>query len=421
MPLTNIAIKNAKPKDKPHKMTDGDGLYLLIKPNGGKYWRLKYRYLGKEKLLALGMYPEMTLEEARERRLAARKLLASGIDPSQQKKDEKRRQIYNVENSFRIVAKEWFDINKPKWTPDHASRIWRRLELHIFPEIGDRPIADIKALDLLDALRKVEKRGTTEMSHRLLQICGVVFRYAVLTGRIAYNPTQDLRGALVPHRAESYPTIQAKELPDFFKKLAAVKTTDLNKLAVRLLMLTFVRQGELRQSQWKDIDFEAKEWRLPATTTKMRDEHIVPLSKQALVILKELREQTGYGYLLFPSQQRRRHAIMSENTINHVLRKMGYKGKLVGHGFRALASTVLNEQGFRPDVIERQRRDAGEGARCRHSGQSPNRWLESVASVLDLLQGRPLGNPFPQTGRSLGLPIESITTGTLAKPRSVCF
>jgi integrase len=354
MPITETAVKNAKPKAKPYKLTDGDGLYLLIKPNGGKYWRFKYLYVGKEKLLALGTYPEISLNDARDKRLAARKLLANGADPSTKRKEEKRRRAYNVENSFQVVAKEWLETNKPKWTTEHAERLWRRIELHMLPEIGDRPIAEIKALDLLDALRKVEKRGTTETSHRLLQTCGVIFRYAVLTGRIKYNPTQDLKGALVPHKAESHPTIRAKELPDFFKQLEAVETTELNKLAIRLLMLSFVRQGELRQAKWEDIDLQTKEWRLPAHTTKMRDLHIVPLAKQTIKLFGELKKLTGDDELLFPSQQRRRHAMMSENTINHILRKMGYKDKLVGHGFRALASTTLNEMGFPPDVIERQ-------------------------------------------------------------------
>lgn len=354
MPLTDTAIKNAKPKAKPYKVTDGDGLYLLVKPNGGKYWRFKYLYVGKEKLLALGTYPEVSLGDAREKRFTARKLLANGADPSSKRKEEKRRKAYNVENSFQVVAKEWFDVNKPKWTPDHAARLWRRLERHIMPCIGDRPIVEIKSLELLDVLRKVEKHGITETSHRLLQTCGVIFRYAVLTGRIQYNPIQDLKGALAPHTSKSHPTIEAREIPDFLRQLDAVETTGLNKLAIRLLMFTFVRQGELRQAKWEDVDITAKEWRLPAHTTKMRDLHIVPLAKQTIALFAALKRLTGDGDLLFPSQQRRRHAIMSENTINHVLHKMGYKDKLVGHGFRALASTTLNEMGFPPDVIERQ-------------------------------------------------------------------
>ena len=296
----------------------------------------------------------MSLDQAREKRLAARKLVASGADPGRERKDEKRRRAYNAGNTFQVVAEEWFETNKPKWTPDHAERLWRRLKLHMIPEIGDRPIAEINALDLLDAIRKVEKRGATETSHRLLQTCNVIIRYAVLTGRVKYNPAQDLKGALVPHKSENYPTIEAKELPDFFEKLEAVETTALNKLAIRLLMLSFVRQGELRQAKWEDIDLKAKEWRLPAHTTKMRDSHIVPLATQTINLLAELKKLTGEDELLFPAQQRRRHATMSENTVNKVLRKMGYKGKLVGHGFRALASTTLNENGFGADVIERQ-------------------------------------------------------------------
>lgn len=354
MPLTDTAIRNAKAREKPYKLTDGDGLYLLVHSNGGKYWRFKYLYVGKEKLLALGTYPEISLSDARDKRHAARKLLANGADPSSKRKEEKRQAVFNAGNTFKAIATEWFENNKPKWAPDHAARLWRRLEANILPEIGDRPIGEIKSLDLLDALRKVEKRGATDLSHRLLQTCGVIFRYAVLTERIKYNPAIDLRGALIAHKSVSHPTITAKELPNFFSKLTSVETSQQNKLAIHLLMRTFIRQGELRQAKWEDVDFKDKEWRLPAHTTKMRDLHIVPLAKQTIKLLKELQALTGDGELLFPSQQRKRHAIMSENTINYVLKKMGYKDKLVGHGFRALASTTLNEMGFHPDVIERQ-------------------------------------------------------------------
>lgn len=354
MPLTDTAIKNAKPKEKSYKLTDGDGLYLLVHPNGGKYWRMKYLYVGKEKLLSFGTYPEISLVDARSKRLDARKLLANGADPRGARKEEKRKAVYDASNTFASVANEWFEVNRPKWTDDHAARLWRRLEANIISEFGDRPITEVKALDLLDALRKIEKRGATELTHRLLQICSVIFRYAVLTGRISYNPAGDLRGALIPHKATNHPTITSRELPDFLKKLEAIETSVQNKLAIRLLLLTFIRQGELRQGKWEDVDFVAKEWRLPSETTKMREEHIVPLAEQTIAVLKELKEITGYGELMFPSQQRRRNAIMSENTINQIIHKMGYKDKLVGHGFRALASTTLNEMGFQPDVIERQ-------------------------------------------------------------------
>lgn len=354
MALTEKQVLNAKAKDKPYKLTDGKGLHLLVKPNGGRYWRYKYTFLGKEKLLALGTYPEVSLSVAREKHREARKLVAEKIDPSAKKQEDKRQAIYNAQNSFELVAKEWFDLNKSKWSEGHAQRVWRRLEVNVVPYLGKIAIADIKTLDLLNILRKVEARGATEMAHRLLQSCNAIFRYAVITTRITYNPAQDLQGALKTHKTKHYPTIEAKELPDFFVQLNKVETTAINKIAIRLLMLTFIRTGELRKSKWENINWEEKEWRLPAYITKMKDEHVVPLPDQAIALLKELQQYSGHSELLFPSQQRRRHAMMSENTVNHVLHKMGYKGKLVGHGFRSLASTTLNEKGYRPDVIERQ-------------------------------------------------------------------
>jgi integrase len=355
MALTEIKIKNAKPKARSYKLADGFGMFLLVHPNGSKYWRLKYRVAGKEKLLALGVYPETSLSKAREERDKARKLLLEQADPALKKKEDKRLQAYRAGNSFAAVAKEWFETNKTKWVPDHAQRLWRRLELHIMPEIGSDPIAEIKPLYLLDSLRKIEKRGTTETAHRLLQTCNAIFRYGVITGRMTYNPAQDLRGALTPHRAQNHPTITAKELPDFFKRLEQVETSPQNKIAILMTMQTFVRQGELRHAEWRDIDWKEKEWRIRPETTKMKEWHIVPLSKQTLALLKLLKEITGHSAYLFPSQQRRKHAVMSENTVNKVLHMMGYKDRLVAHGFRALASTILNESSpFQKDAIERQ-------------------------------------------------------------------
>ena len=355
MALTEIKIKNAKPKDRPYKLADNSGLFLLIHPNGSKYWRLKYRLAGKEKLLALGVYPEVSLTQARRKREEARRQLSEQTDPAQKKKEDKRLQAYRADNSFAAVAKEWFETNQSKWVPDHAGRLWRRLELHILPEIGSDPIAEIKPLYLLDSLRKIEKRGTTETAHRLLQTCNAIFRYGVITGRMTYNPAQDLKGALKPHRAQNHPTIEAKELPHFFKQLEKVKTSPQNKIAILITMQTFVRQGELRHAEWRDIDWSEKEWRIRPETTKMKEWHIVPLSKQTLGLLKQLKEMTGHSAYLFPSQQRRKHAVMSENTVNKVLHGMGYKDRLVAHGFRALASTILNESSpFQKDAIERQ-------------------------------------------------------------------
>lgn len=354
MILTDAQVRNAKPKPKFYRLRDGNSLFLHIDPNGGKYWRFMYRFAEKQKTLSLGTYPDISLGDAREKTLNARKALTNGIDPGAKKQEEKRLAVFNSENTFEAVAKEWYETNKSLWTPNHAERLWRRIELHLVSQIGKRPISDISSLEILGVIRKVENRGTTEVSHRLLQTCGVIFRYAVVTKRAAYNPVPDLRGALKPHKAKNYPTITAKEIPALMQALDKAKTSNQNKIAVRLLMLTFVRTGELRQAKWEDVDFEAKEWRLPAHTTKMRDEHIVPLSKQVLKLLKELKSTTGKGDLLFPPQQRRRHMLMSENTINQLLKRMGYKGKLVGHGFRALASTTLNEMGYPADVIERQ-------------------------------------------------------------------
>jgi integrase len=354
MSLTDTFCKNAKPLDKPKKHYDEKGLYLEVMPNGSKYWRFKYRYANKEKRLALGVYPEISLKAAREGREEARKLLVSNIDPVQKKKSDKVQTTLNANNCFQVIAKEWHELNKSKWMPSHAVITWNRLENHVLPLLGNRPIAEIKPLELLDTLRKIEKKGATETSHRMLQICNGIFRYAVIIGHIEYNPAIDLAGALISHKSSHYPTLAAKDLPSFFQKLENAVTSQQNKLAIKILMLTFLRQGELRHSKWQFVDLEAPEWRLPAHITKMGDNHIVPLCKQSITLFEQLNKFTGYSEYLFPSQQRRKHAVMSENTINKVLHNMGYKGKFVGHGVRALASTILNEHGFRMDVIERQ-------------------------------------------------------------------
>lgn len=355
MPLTDTQIKNAKPKESMYRLSDGQGLFLQVSPQGGKYWRFRYFYTSKEKMLALGTYPEISLAEARDKRTAARKDVASGIDPSVKKKEEKRLAVFKANNTFETVAKEWHDKNKPRWSPDHADRIWQRLKPNILAPLGKRPIAEIEALEILDALQKVEERGATDLTRRLLQSCNQIFRYAIVTKRATYNPAADLRGALKPHKTENYPRISTKEIPKFLKKLDKAETSQQNKLAIRFLMLTFVRTIELRRAKWEDIDFKAKEWRLPAHTTKMKKSvHIVPLAKQTIKLLEELQALTGEKELVFPAQLRCKHPIMSENTINKVIHSMGYKGEMVGHGFRGLASTALNEMGYTPDAIERQ-------------------------------------------------------------------
>lgn len=362
------AIQKAKTHNKSIRLNDGNGLFLLISPQGSAYWRFRYFFNGKEKLMGFGGYSEVKLAKARAKRDEARKAVADGTSPIEDKKEKKRVAVFRTANTFEAVAKEWFETNKSKWSPEHADRLWRRIEIHLLSDLAKRPIADISTLELLATIRKAEKqktvkagghknkRGGTEVSHRVLQSASQIFNYAIVTERMASNPAFPLRDShvLQPHKAQHYPTIDAKEIPTFLTRLAEATTSEQNKQAIRLMMLTFVRTGELRKSTWANIDFKAKEWRLPAHITKMRDEHIVPLSAQAIKLLKELQKTTGHRDLLFPPQQHRRHKLMSENTINMVLKRMGYKGKMVGHGFRALASTTLNEMGFPADVIERQ-------------------------------------------------------------------
>jgi len=355
MPLTDLQIRNAKPKAAPYKLSDGGGLYLLVKPIGSKLWLLKYRYSGKEKSLSIGQYPHISIAEAREKRFHAKKLLIDGTDPSAKKQEDKRLKAYNANNTFRAIAEDWHSRNKAQWSPNHAERLWRRLELYAFKDLGNRPITEIRTPELIPVLRKQEKLGTLDTARRLAQVLNVVFRYAVHCGLIDQNPASDLRGVVKPHKATSFPTIKSTELPEFFEKLDVVSAIEQNKIAVKLLMLTFLRPGELQRSKWTDIDFKEKQWVIPAERMKMRRPHMVPLSEQAITLLQKLKKLTGDGEYMFPSHHRRKHPFMSENTINHVLNRMGYKGKLVGHGFRSLASTTLNEESdFDKDVIEVQ-------------------------------------------------------------------
>ncbi len=353
--LSDASVRNAKPKAKSHRLRDGDGLFLQIEPTGAKYWRLRYFFGGKEKMLAIGTYPEISLSDARDRRLAARKLLANGIDPTEKKKADKRASFFDAQNSFRAVALDWHTTNKKKWTADHAERLWRRLELHAMPQLGERAITSIKTPDLIPLLRKLEKQGTPETAGRLAQVLNVIFRYAVHSGIVEQNPAADLKGVVAPVEKTHFAAIHPSGLPAFLAKLEEVETTLQNKLATKLLLLTFLRPGELRNSLWADIDWDGKLWSIPAERMKKRRPHIVPLSNQSLELLAQLHKISGSSHYMFPSQQRRKHAVMSENTINMVIKKMGYKNKQVAHGFRAIASTVLNESArFRPDVIEAQ-------------------------------------------------------------------
>ena len=354
MALTDIALrKQSQPKEKPYKIADKDGLFLLVTPSGGKYWRLKYRYAGKEKLLSLGVYPEVGLGKARERCRSARELLSEGNDPGEAKKEQKRQLFINSANSFEALAREWHTNKCNTLEPRYAGFILRRLEKDIFPKLGSRPIRDITPPELLLVLRDIEKRGALEVAHRAMKACGQIFMYGIATGRADRNPAADLQGALKTSKKENFAHLLEKELPEFLQKLEQYQGMRQCQLAVKLLFLTMVRTKELRGALWSEIDFEKAEWRIPAERMKMRRPHIVPLSKQALLILKELKLLNGQWKFVFPNPYKPIKS-MSENGVLNVIYRMGYKGRTTGHGFRHTASTILNEHGFNADHIERQ-------------------------------------------------------------------
>jgi len=356
MPLTDTAVRAGKATDKPRRLADERGLYVLLHPNGAKYWRLKYRFAGKQKTLALGVYPEITLKEARERRDQARKLLANGADPGEVKKAAKLAATEVTENCFRNVALEWISKQSTRWSEGHARRVEKSLGDHILPSLGDRPVGEITAQELLGVLRVVEGRGTHETAMRLLQRCDAVFRYGVVTGRCERSPAGDLKGALTPPKRENYAALGEADLPELFTKLAEYDGHIQTRFAIRLLMLTCVCTGELRQAEWEEfaLDGESPTWRIPAARMKMRSEHVVPLSRQAVAVLRELHPLTGGGRLVLPGQTNTDKP-MSENTVLFALYRMGYHSRATGHGFRSTFSTIANESGkWSADAIERQ-------------------------------------------------------------------
>jgi integrase len=355
MPLTATAVKNAKPRAKPYKMADGKGLFLLVTPKGGKWWRYKYRYHRKEKLLALGTYPDVSLKDARDLHDKSRKILAKGIDPSEVKKIEKAAGFEQSENSFQAVAVEWITKFSPNWTPEHAKRISSRFKADIFPWLGARPINQINSAELLRCLRRIESRGALDTAHRAMQNCGQVFRYAVASGQAERDPTTDLRGALPPVRPKHHSSItDPAAVGALMRAIDGYEGYFVTKCALRLAPLLFVRPGELRQAEWDEISLDKSEWRIPAEKMKAGEQHIVPLSQLAVEILTELKPLTGPQGYVFPGIRSRKRP-MSENTINAALRRLGYtKEEMTGHGFRSMASTLLNEQGWHHDAIERQ-------------------------------------------------------------------
>jgi integrase len=354
MPLTDTAIRRAAPTQKPYKLFDERGLYLEISPAGGRWWRLKYRFAGKEKRVSLGTYPDVSLKTARERRDEARKLLSNEIDPSENRTAQKAAQIHRLGNSFEVVAREWYAKYEPTWVAKHSSRTLRRLEADVFPWLKERSVADITAPELLKVLRRIEERGAIESAHRVLSVCGQIFRYAIATGRAISNPTASLRGALSnPISAHLAATTEPKKLAPLLNAMDGYEGSLPVRCALRLAPLVFVRPGELRHAQWSDIDLEKEEWRF--IVSKTGTAHIVPLSRQATALLRELKPLTGNGRYVFPSA-RSKDRPMSDNAVLAAMRRMGIdKEEMSGHGFRAVARTILDEVlGVRPDFIEHQ-------------------------------------------------------------------
>ncbi|SFO12332.1 tyrosine-type recombinase/integrase [Nitrosospira briensis] len=336
------------------KLSDGDGLYLWVYLDGRKYWRMRYWQVGKEKSLSLGVYPKVSLSDARKKRDEVRKQLQDDLDPSAERKAANLRKKLAAENSFEAVAREWHGKQLHTWVPHHASDVKRRLENNIFPTIGKRPIDQIEAPELLQTVRKIEARGAYDLAHRVLQVCGQVFRYGIATGRCTRNLSTDLRGALTPHKKQHQAAVRPEELPELLRAIAKYDETGdkQTRLALQLLAQTFVRTNELIGADWAEFDLNNALWIIPAGRMKMKAEHVVPLSKQAVFILTELKNMSGSSRLVFPG--RNRNKPISNNTMLFALYRLGYKGKMTGHGFRAVASTILNEAGFNPDVIERQ-------------------------------------------------------------------
>jgi integrase len=354
IPLTDLKIQKAKSQDKNRTLFDGGGLFLMVTPTGGKLWRFKYRFDGKEKLLAFGSYPEISLLDARQRRDEARRQLAHGFDPGEIRKAQKQASIQETE-TFEAIAKEWHKRFFSTWSEKYAETLMSRLELYVFPWVGKRPIAEIKAPEMLSVLRRIESRGTLDTAKRVRIICGQVFRYAVVTGRAERDITADFKGAIPPPQKKHRAAItEPQKVGALLRSIDSYQGSFIVKSALKLAPLVFVRPGELRHAEWSEIDLENAEWNIPASKMKMKEPHLVPLSKQAVEILTELKKLTGAGRYAFPGRTSQRP--MSDNAILGALRNMGYtKEEMSGHGFRAMARTILDEVlQFRPDIIEHQ-------------------------------------------------------------------
>lgn len=353
MALTDVKVKTAKPKEKPYKLADGGGMYLLINASGSKYWRMKYRFAGKEKMLSIGVYPDVSLADAREKRSEARKILAAGNDPGEAKKEKKIAQQMSLKNTFEAIAREWHQTKADRWSLRYRDEIIDTFEKDIFPYTRQRPITGINQMGWLEILRHIEKRGALEKMRKVRQRCDEVYRYAIITGRADYNPLADLATALATPKKTHFPFLTVEELPYFLNDLAGYTGSIITKTATKIIMLTGVRTQELRFARWEDIDFEKKLWEIPAEVMKMKRPHIVPLSEQVIALFKQLEPISKHHPLVFIGRNDPRKPI-SKESINQVIELLGYKGRLTGHGFRHTMSTILHEQGFNSAWIETQ-------------------------------------------------------------------
>ena len=351
--LTELGVHKAKPGSKPKKFTDGRGLYLLLHPNGSKYWRMKYRFMGKEKLLALGVWPSVSLTEARKKRNESKLILKSGADPSMAKKNQKLTQYIRQSNTFGSVTEEWLEMKQKEWRSTYFDDTKRTIEIHLLPDLGQRPIAEITSPEVLSVLKKIEEQGKLEAASRSRQKCGAIFTYANLKQLCTNNPVSNLKGALASPKKKKFNSLSPKDLPQFLVKLDEYDGAIITKLALRFVLLTFARTVEIRFANWNEFDLEDEEpiWRIPEEKMKMGREHVVPLSSQALVVLKEVRRFTQGDKYVF-HQLNNPNKPMSENTMLYAMYRMGYHSRATVHGLRATMSTLLNEKGHNPDVIE---------------------------------------------------------------------
>ncbi|EAA7289406.1 tyrosine-type recombinase/integrase [Salmonella enterica subsp. indica] len=395
MKLTARQISTAKPTEKPYKLSDGGGLYLLVNPNGSRYWRMKYRYAGKEKLLSIGVYPDVTLAEARDKRTQAKRILAAGDDPSEVKQAEREAKNLAVNNSFELLALEWHEHKKPNWSSGYADDIMEYLRKDIFPYIGKKAITDIKPINMLSVLKKMEERGVLDKLKKTRQACRQIFTYAIITGRAEFNPVTDLAGALKTPKQQHFPHLMPTQIGPFIHAVNTYSGSKVTRIATLLLMYTSVRTIELRASEWTEFDLDNDLWQIPKERMKMRRPHLVPLSRQVKSHLLELKEITGWGKYVFPGRNDA-HKPMSEASINQVIKRIGFAGKVTGHGFRHTMSTILHEKGFNSAWIEAQLAHADRNTirgTYNHAQYLDGRreMLQWYADYLDELAGKVVG------------------------------